>query len=106
MNMRFVKDVHRYPAQRDYRPEDFPWYKIEPKPIVVGQPRARFSGNGKLSQSERDWAYALRALQRGESPAMIQAQIEQFRPDKRSPRYYAHRTVERAALVHAHLLRS
>ena len=99
--MWFVKDVHGNPAQRDYTPEDFPWYEIESKPIIVGKPRMRFSGNGKLSQSERDWAYALRALRRGESPAIIQARIEQFRPDKSSPRYYAHRTVTRALVVHS-----
>ena len=57
--------------------------------------------SGQSSQSERDWAYALRALERGESPGSIEDRIERFRQDKPNPRYYAHRTVSRAVMAHA-----
>jgi hypothetical protein len=48
------------------------------------------------SQSERDWAFALRALGRGEQPDEIVRAIETYRVDKPNPRYYAERTVAKA----------
>ena len=51
-----------------------------------------------LSQSERDWAYAKRALARGDSQNGVVAAIETFRQyDKPNPRYYAEITVRKAA---------
>jgi RepB DNA-primase from phage plasmid len=53
---------------------------------------------GALSQSERDWAYAKRALARGESPALVVAAIASYRRyEKHNPQDYAERTVNRAA---------
>jgi len=53
---------------------------------------------GHISQSELDWAYAKRALSRGESPEVIAAAIANYRRgDKHDPEYYAQLTVRKAA---------
>jgi hypothetical protein len=50
-----------------------------------------------LSQSEHDWAYAKRALARGEAPEKIMHEIAEFRAhDKWDPEDYANRTVTKA----------
>ena len=50
-----------------------------------------------LSQSEHDWAYAKRALARGDEPEEIIRRIADFRAeDKPSPEYYARHTVMNA----------
>jgi len=50
-----------------------------------------------LSQSERDWAYAKRALARGDNPEEIVRRIADYRADeKHDPEYYARLTVEKA----------
>ena len=92
----YVKDVHELPGERTYTPSDFPAYEVERHFSVPLEVRQHSGGTGKGSQSERDWSYALRALERGESPEVVEAKIEQFRQDKRNPRDYAHRTVSRA----------
>jgi hypothetical protein len=62
-----------------------------PKPVH------RAPGNGGLSQSERDWAYAKRALARGEREESIIAAIATWRRhDKPDPYYYAELTVKKA----------
>ena len=43
----------------------------------------------------------MRALERGESPSVIQARIEAYRQDKPNPHYYAERTVSRALAYRA-----
>ena len=49
------------------------------------------------SQSERDWAYAKRALARGDDPEEIIRRIADYRTDeKHDPEYYARLTVEKA----------
>ena len=97
------------PAAHVYRPEDF---KVRPDdlerspsgPVVterraVGEP---------LSQSERDWRYAIRKLQAGEHPQRIIKDMENYRgqdrsdhagnlvPAKAQPHYYAEHTVKKA----------
>ena len=58
--------------------------------------RNRPSG-AQLSQSEHDWAYAKRALNRGDDPEEIIRRIADFRvEDKSSPDYYARHTVMKA----------
>lgn len=53
---------------------------------------------GPISQSERDWAYARRALARGESPEAIARAIAAFRRDEKvNITDYAERTVRKAA---------
>lgn len=50
-----------------------------------------------LTQSERDWAYAKRALARGDDPEEIVRRIADYRADeKHDPEYYARHTVEKA----------
>jgi hypothetical protein len=58
--------------------------------------RNRVSG-AVLSQSEHDWAFAKRALARGDEPEEIIRRIADFRSeDKADPDYYARRTVTQA----------
>jgi hypothetical protein len=59
--------------------------------------RRRTAPSDHKSQSERDWAYAKRALARGDDPDQIIRRISDFRSeDKASPDYYARRTVQQA----------
>jgi hypothetical protein len=58
------------------------------KPITQGS---------TLSQSEHDWAYAKRALARGDDPQEVIRRIADYRAtDKHDPLYYARHTVTRA----------
>jgi hypothetical protein len=51
----------------------------------------------QLSQSEHDWAYAKRALARGDDPEELIRRIADFRAgEKHDPLYYARHTVEKA----------
>jgi hypothetical protein len=55
---------------------------------------------GHRSQSEADWAYAKRALARGDDPKIIIQRIADYRADdKADPHYYARHTVEKAQLA-------
>jgi hypothetical protein len=55
------------------------------------------SGLTTLSQSEHDWAFAKRALARGEAPEDVIRQIADYRAaDKHDPVDYARRTVTKA----------
>jgi RepB DNA-primase from phage plasmid len=55
---------------------------------------------GHRSQSEADWAYAKRALARGDAPEEVIRRIADYRAeDKADPLYYARLTVTKA---HAH----
>lgn len=63
----------------------------EPRPLRTGGQRE------KLTQSERDWAYAKRALARGDDPEEIMRCIVHFRTgEKHDPEYYARLTVAKA----------
>jgi hypothetical protein len=58
---------------------------------------ARRMPPGHRSQSEADWAYAKRALARGDNPEDVIRRIADFRADdKYSPESYARRTVSKA----------
>jgi hypothetical protein len=53
---------------------------------------------GHLSQSELDWAYAKRALSRGETPESVATAIANYRRgEKANAEYYARLTVRKAA---------
>ncbi len=55
------------------------------------------SSRTKLSQSEHDWAFAKRALARGQDPDEVTQQIAKHRAtDKPDPLYYARLTVQKA----------
>ncbi len=62
------------------------------------QNRPRLSATREtLTQSERDWAYAKRALARGDDPEEIIRRIADYRSDeKHNPEYYARLTVHKA----------
>jgi hypothetical protein len=56
------------------------------------------SPRSDLSQSERDWAFAKRALHRGADPEAVIREIANYRiRDKSNPEYYARLTVTKAA---------
>jgi hypothetical protein len=60
---------------------------------------ARRMSPGHRSQSEADWAYAKRALARGDDPQEIVRRIADYRAqDKADPQYYAQHTVTKARL--------
>lgn len=103
-NKKYEKDyrvtVYSY-APGTYRPKDF---KLRTEPVDSGPARwnpARnhtvVGGSRELSQSERDWAYAKRALARGLPPEEIIRDIAEFRAhEKHDPGDYARRTVTKA----------
>ena len=69
-----------------------------PPDTTMKKPRAAIAlPVATLSQSEHDWAYAKRALARGDEPEEIIRRIADFRAeDKPSPEYYARHTVMKA----------
>jgi hypothetical protein len=83
-----------------YEPAHFPKYNSENLAVSVGAPHnsnlAKHRLAGHLSQSEKDWAYAKRALARGEPPSAVIDAVAAFRFDKPSPRHYAELTVKKA----------
>jgi hypothetical protein len=85
-----------------YTPSQFPSFAIEQAavlPAMSRQPCAmrERKAHAGISQSERDWAYAKRALARGEDPEAVIQAIATFRSDKPNPQYYARLTVTKAA---------
>jgi hypothetical protein len=88
-------------SERTYNPEHFPAAPNAGQGgrTVVGKEqtdRSRSSHSG-ISQSERDWAYAKRALARGDSPGTVIAAISQHRAGQKSDSHaYAARTVKKA----------
>lgn len=78
-----------------YTREDFPAVKgFEPTTDRIRQVRRDTSM--PMSQSERDWAYAKRALIRGTGPEEVIRSIASRRTDKPNPQYYADLTVRKA----------
>jgi hypothetical protein len=68
----------------------------EDRPREAGSPNPR----GPISQSERDWAFARRALARGDDPEEIIRRIADYRGDEKHSNYARH-TVERAQITGA-----
>lgn len=68
-----------------------------PRHFGEAQERRRTVPSEHKSQSERDWAYAKRALSRGDDPEVVIQRIADYRADgKGDPNYYARHTVEKA----------
>ena len=68
-----------------------------PRHLSDEQERARTTPGGQKSQSEHDWAFAKRALARGDDPEMVIERIANYRAsDKAQPEYYARHTVTKA----------
>lgn len=85
-------------TSRIYQPEHFPLPKEPEQNTRYRSGTRRSVAPHPLSQSERDWAYAKRALARGASQQTVIAAIEEFRRyNKHNPRYYAETTVRKAA---------
>jgi len=75
-----------------------------PRRVSEGQSAPRRMPSGHRSQSEADWAYAKRALARGDHPEQIIQRIADYRSDdKADPLYYAELTVRKAQLEMARL---
>jgi hypothetical protein len=98
----FAVEVESH-AQQVYRPENFPQVQeVERDPYQVPNENQRHNRDMShdpkhISQSERDWAYARRALSRGDSlESVIKAIASYRRFDKPNPEYYARHTVEKA----------
>ena len=75
-DFRLRTDLHETPAQ--YRPHE-----------------VRSAPAGDITQSERDWAFAKRALARGDDPEEIIRRIADYRGEEKHPSY-ARYTVEKA----------
>jgi hypothetical protein len=84
-------------ADRVYTPSQFPSY-CDDLAWTNNETRSNRPppDGSKPSQSERDWAYALRALARGDEPDEVARAIAAYRPEKPNPSYYAVHTVEKA----------
>jgi hypothetical protein len=68
-----------------------------PRHFGENQQRERTRPSDHKSQSERDWAYAKRALARGDDPDVVIQRIADYRSeDKADPIYYARHTVTKA----------
>jgi len=81
-----------------YHARDFMIQEDSPEtPRHLGDESGRRLPQGHKSQSEHDWAYAKRALARGDHPALVIQRIADFRADeKQDPEYYAQHTVAKA----------
>src|SRR5262249_33248803 len=88
-------------ADATYQPQHFPSFPVterHPLRSANGRTNGHRPRSGKITQSERDWAYAKRALARGESPTLVAAAIANYRRfEKHDPRYYAELTVKKAS---------
>jgi hypothetical protein len=83
-----------------YRPEHFPSFPAKSMRCATAHTNLSRQNHirGSITQSERDWAYAKRALRRGERPELVIAAIANYRRyDKHAPHYYAELTVRKAA---------
>lgn len=84
-------------ASAFYRRDQFPTARQEELGYPPRTGVSRPSG-AALTQSERDWSFAKRALARGDSPESVIAAIASYRRyDKPNPPYYAELTVRKAA---------
>jgi hypothetical protein len=67
----YVREIDGERSVRVLTPNDFP---VFPEATRVGAPRSLTHAGG--SQSESDWAFALRSLERGMAPAEIEEKIK------------------------------
>jgi len=107
-----------------YHQSDFRIASVSAEPGTLAHPNvsvaAVVSSEFAKTQSEKDWAYAVRRLRRGDNPENIVRDIAAYRatnrydsqdttrlvsPRKPNPRYYAEHTVSRA-MMHLGMTRS
>lgn len=91
-------------SERTYGPEHFPNVPNDSQGgrTLVSKERVETAGSSHpgITQSERDWAYAKRALARGDSPDAVIAAISQYRAGQKGDAHaYAERTVRKAGEV-------
>jgi hypothetical protein len=90
----------RHESDAVHTSRDFTIQEDSPEtPRHVGDARKhpRNGPSNHKSQSEQDWAYAKRALARGDDPEVVIRRIADFRSeDKPDPMYYARHTVKKA----------
>jgi len=91
--VKVVQESDQVCSVRDFNiPED----SLE-APRHFGDGHGTHRSFGHRSQSERDWAYAKRALARGDNPETVVQRIADYRADdKPDPNYYARLTVTKA----------
>src|SRR3984885_15477246 len=90
----------RQESDATYTLRDFTIHEDSPEaPGHLGddQEHPRKPNSEHKSQSEQDWAYAKRALARGDNPELVVQRIADYRSqDKSDPDYYARHTVDKA----------
>jgi len=93
----FIVQAHRE-SDAIHQARDFQLQEDSPEtPRQFEGEAGQKSSPGHKSQSEQDWAYAKRALARGDDPAVVMQRIADFRAeDKTNPEYYARHTVIKA----------
>jgi len=93
----FIVQVH-HESNQVYHARDFMVQEDSPEtPRHLGDESGRRLSQGHKSQSEHDWAYAKRALARGDDPEVVIQRIADYRSeDKDDPNYYARHTVAKA----------
>jgi hypothetical protein len=102
-NKKYGTDFHveaRKESTEIYHLRDFKLHidsQDSPRRNSYNRPKPQSSQRTNLSQSEYDWAFAKRALARGEAPEEVMRQIASYRgEDKSDPQDYARRTVTKA----------
>jgi hypothetical protein len=102
-NKKYDTDVYveaRRESTETYHLPDFKLHidsQDSPRQNYYSRPKPSSSPRADLSQSEHDWAFAKRALARGEAPEDVIRQIADYRAaDKHDPVDYARRTVTKA----------
>ena len=102
-NKKYEADFHvqaRRESTDTYHIRDFKLQvdsQDSPRPTYDNRLKLESSPRTQPSQSEHDWAFAKRALARGDDPQEIVRRIADYRSDdKADPRDYARRTVEKA----------
>jgi len=102
VNRKYEEEFHvqaEVHATTIYHLRDF---KIDAEPTDSGRHvdptlRSPRPDGAPITQSERDWAYAKRALARGDDPEIVIQRIADYRAnDKHDPEYYACLTVRKA----------
>lgn len=78
-------------------PEQFPRFVPEGRTGRSAASRIK-APTGRVTQSERDWAYVREALRRGTEPEQLIEELKVRRSDKFDPEGYATRTVRNAAV--------
>jgi DNA primase RepB-like protein len=90
----------RHESNTVHTPRDFAVQEESPETprhLSDTHEQLRTVPNDHKSQSEQDWAYAKRALARGDNPEVVIRRIADFRSeDKPDPMYYARHTVKKA----------